>query len=101
MFAVSSCGGPIIPFRGGRVDALVAGPATQPEPQQTLQEHSQLFTQMGFSQSEMIQLVACGHTIGAVRSPDFPNLVQPNASDPNTPVFADFDSTMTKFDNNV
>ncbi|KAM6500266.1 L-ascorbate oxidase [Amanita muscaria] len=101
VFAVSSCGGPIIPFRGGRVDALAAGPATQPEPQQTLQQHRQLFTQMGFSQSEMIQLVACGHTLGSVRSPDFPNLVPPNASDPNTPVFADFDSTMTKFDNNV
>ena len=54
---------------------------------------------MGFNQSEMIKLVACGHTMGAVRSPDFPQLVTPN---PNTtaPVLANFDETMA-FDNLV
>jgi hypothetical protein len=101
VFAVSTCGGPIIPYRGGRVDALVAGPDGQPAPDQSLQQHIQIFNEMGFSQSEMIQLVACGHTLGAVRSTDFPNLVAPNSTTPNIPVFDPFDTTMIQFDDKI
>ena len=54
---------------------------------------------MGFNQSEMIKLVACGHTMGAVRSTDFPQLVPPN-SNTIVPVLANFDETMA-FDNLV
>ncbi|KAF8621504.1 hypothetical protein AX15_007736 [Amanita polypyramis BW_CC] len=101
VFAVSTCGGPILPYRGGRVDAATAGPEGPPEPQQDLQTHTQMFTRMGFTQAEMIQLVACGHTVGSVRSSDFPNLVAPNSQNPDTPVLDPFDTTTLQFDNKV
>ncbi|KAK1235281.1 hypothetical protein PQX77_001503 [Marasmius sp. AFHP31] len=93
---VAACGGPIIPFRGGRVDATAAGPATVPEPQEDLAAHTESFRRQGFSQSEMIGLVACGHSLGGVRRTDFPEIIQ-------TPVDDDivlFDGTH-RFDNNV
>lgn len=95
-FAVASCGGPIIPFRGGRIDAISAGPLGVPEPQQDLQTHTDIFRRQGFSQTEMITLVACGHTLGGVRSSDFPDIVSPGG-DPGTPTFADFDPSQ-RFD---
>jgi catalase (peroxidase I) len=96
---VSTCGGPIIPFRGGRIDAWVAGAFGTPEPQQDISTLTESFSNQGFNQSEMIKLVACGHTMGGVRSPDFPGLVPPN---PNSavPVIDNFDETM-QFDNLV
>ena len=78
IFAYASCGGPnhaSIPFRGGRVDAKSAGPPGVPEPQQDLQSHTDSFRRQGFNQSEMIALVACGHTVGGVRKDDFPTIV--------------------------
>ncbi|KAF8635531.1 hypothetical protein AX17_003914 [Amanita inopinata Kibby_2008] len=99
IFAVSTCGGPMIPFRGGRVDATGAGTEGPPEPQQDLQTHLQIFSRAGFSQADMIALVACGHTLGGVRSPDFPNLVPPN-QDPTVTNLVNFDTTM-QFDNKV
>jgi catalase (peroxidase I) len=98
-FAVASCGGPILPFRGGRVDALTAGPMGVPQPFQDLQTHTELFSRQGFSQSEMITLVACGHTIGGVRSTDFPEIVPPEG-DPAVATVVEFD-TSDKFDNVV
>ncbi|KAF8163504.1 heme peroxidase [Crassisporium funariophilum] len=99
VFAVASCGGPIIPFRGGRVDALAAGPLGVPEAHQDLSTHIALFARQGFTQAEMITLVACGHTLGGVRSSDFPDIV-PAGSDPTIPNFEDFDTTH-QFDPNV
>ncbi|KAJ7650874.1 heme peroxidase [Roridomyces roridus] len=61
--AVIGCGGgPVIPFRGGRKDATEAGPATVPEPQQDLASHIASFKDQGFNETEMISLVACGHS---------------------------------------
>ncbi|GLB35585.1 putative peroxidase family protein [Lyophyllum shimeji] len=100
VMGVASCGGPIIPFRGGRVDAKVAGPATVPEPQQDLASHIASFNRQGFTQAEMIALVACGHTLGGVRRDDFPLIVDEKAPDG----FGDFDGTAasrTSFDNAV
>ncbi|KAK1222472.1 hypothetical protein PQX77_014678 [Marasmius sp. AFHP31] len=74
IFAYASCGGPnhtSISFQGGRVDAKSAGPPGVPEPQQDLQSHIESFRRQGFTQSEMIALVACGHTVGGVRKEDF------------------------------
>jgi hypothetical protein len=51
------------------------------------------FRLQGFNATEMIQLVACGHTIGGVRSVDFPQVVTANASDPSGIVLQDFDTT--------
>ncbi|KAF7358180.1 Peroxidase [Mycena venus] len=81
--AVIDCGGPIIPYRGGRVDATEAGPETVPEPQQDLASHIASFQAQGFNQTEMITLVACGHSLGessGVRKVDFPLIVTENAS---------------------
>jgi catalase (peroxidase I) len=62
--AVVGCGGPVIPFRGGRIDATEAGPATVPEPQQDLSSHIESFRRQGFNATDMISLVACGHSLG-------------------------------------
>ncbi|KAG6860325.1 hypothetical protein C0995_012683 [Termitomyces sp. Mi166 len=94
---VASCGGPVIPYRGGRIDATVAGPATVPEPDQDLQTHIASFNRQGFTQTEMIALVACGHSIGGLTGVDFPNVVDTDTEDD---VMA-FDETVDKFDNLV
>ncbi|EEB89179.1 hypothetical protein MPER_12750 [Moniliophthora perniciosa FA553] len=75
VLAVASCGGPIIPFRAGRVDATSAGPETVPEPQEDLAAHTANFKRQGFSQQEMIGLVACGHSLGGVSRKDFPDII--------------------------
>ncbi|KAJ6506638.1 heme peroxidase [Mycena sanguinolenta] len=72
--AVVGCGGPAIPFRGGRIDATEAGPATVPEPH-NLASHIASFQAQGFNETEMIALVACGHSLGGVRQVDFPLIV--------------------------
>ncbi|KAJ3794688.1 heme peroxidase [Lentinula aff. detonsa] len=95
VFAVAGCGGPLIPFSAGRVDATEAGPATVPEPQQDLASHTEAFRRQGFTPTEMIGLVACGHTLGGVRQVDFP-LVVTDTED----VLQTFDTT-TNFDNAV
>ncbi|KAJ7059636.1 heme peroxidase [Mycena amicta] len=73
--AVIGCGGPVIPFRGGRIDATEAGPATVPEPQQDLASLVVAKFAQGFNEAEMISLVACGHSLGGVRQVDFPLIV--------------------------
>ncbi|KAF8127515.1 hypothetical protein K438DRAFT_2000741 [Mycena galopus ATCC 62051] len=56
----------VIPYRGGRIYATHAGPATVPEPQQNQASHIA---------SYMIGLVACGHSLGGVEQADFPLIV--------------------------
>lgn len=99
IFAVSSCQGPIIPFRGGRIDAWQAGNYGTPEPQHDIATLTESFRNQGFNQTDMIKLVACGHTMGGVRTTDFPQLVPP---DPKSTVLVidNFDQTM-QFDNLV
>lgn len=93
--SVAACGGPLVPYSAGRVDATVPGPATVPEPQQPLASHIESFRQQGFNQTEMIALVACGHTLGGVRQVDFPLIVTDDAIDVDT-----FDTTPA-FDNTM
>ncbi|KAK2009672.1 WSC domain-containing protein [Colletotrichum eremochloae] len=95
-----SCGGIQIPFRAGRIDAQEAGPAGVPEPQTDLNTTQQAFTKAGFSQSDMIAMVACGHTLGGVHSVDFPEIVGVEA-DPNNDTVAHFDTEFARFDNVV
>ncbi|KAI9151307.1 WSC domain-containing protein [Paramyrothecium foliicola] len=67
----SSCGGTTkIPFRYGRVDAQVAGPAGVPRTHDPLQKLVDRFATAGFSHEEMITLTACGHTLGGVHGPE-------------------------------
>ncbi|KAJ7331326.1 heme peroxidase [Mycena albidolilacea] len=69
--AVAGCGGPAIPFGGGRIDATEAGPETVPEPQQDLASRTESFKRQGFNATKMIDLVACGHSLSGVRKTDF------------------------------
>ncbi|KAL2179114.1 uncharacterized protein P884DRAFT_239711 [Thermothelomyces heterothallicus CBS 202.75] len=93
--SVRSCGGPIVPLRLGRKDATTAGSAGVPQPQNSVVTFRQQFDRMGFTPTEMIQLVACGHTLGAVHSTEFPQIVPANVGQ------IPFDTTNATFDNRV
>ncbi|KAF8180537.1 heme peroxidase [Mycena galopus ATCC 62051] len=96
-----SSGGPEIEFRGGRVDAVEPNAPGVPLPQQSLEDHIAAFSRQGFTSTEMIQLVACGHTFGGVQHDAFPTIV-PELNDTNdTESVAHFDSTFIHFDNNI
>ncbi|KAJ6474852.1 heme peroxidase [Mycena sanguinolenta] len=101
VIAVDFCGGPQIPFRGGRIDATEPNLPGVPLPEQTLGSHIDIFAKQGFTEEEMIGLVACGHTFGGVQHDPFPNIV-PELNDPNsTESVAHFDTTNTHFDNTI
>ncbi|KAJ7229483.1 heme peroxidase [Mycena rebaudengoi] len=101
VIAVDNCGGPLIPFRAGRLDATEPNLPGVPKPDQTLDSHIASFAKQGFTQDEMIGLVACGHTFGGVQHSLFPDIV-PELHDPNsTASVAHFDTTHLHFDNNV
>jgi hypothetical protein len=76
IMAVRACGTSAIdiPFRIGRVDALKAGSPGVPQPQDELDAHIADFKRQGFNVTEMIGLVACGHTIGGIHGKDFPDI---------------------------
>ncbi|KAF7349267.1 Peroxidase [Mycena sanguinolenta] len=97
VFAVATCSGPVIPFRGGRVDANIAGPYGVPNASDPIDSLTSNFAHQGFNTSEMIQLVACGHTLGGVRYPDFPDVVSGSGS---TTIVDLFDETQ-QFDHNI
>ncbi|KAI1076288.1 heme peroxidase [Whalleya microplaca] len=97
-YAVRSCGGPIVPFAGGRIDAVAGGPIGVPLPQNSAFTFEQQFIRMGFNKTEMIQATACGHSIGGVHESEFPEIV-PVGSTENGQV--PLDSTEAVFDNKV
>ncbi|KAF7350334.1 Peroxidase [Mycena venus] len=101
VLVVKSCGGPGIPYRPGRIDATEAGPATVPEPQQDLATHISMFASQGFNVTEMIGLVACGHTIGGVHQVDFPFTIENSITDSNPDGIVHFDDTFATFDNHI
>lgn len=102
-----------VPFRGGRIDATEAGPPGVPEPQQDLKSHIESFKKQGFNVTEMIGLVACGHSLGGVHGVNFPDIVEhlvslleqcqngPNSRQPEGDERQDFDGTVGAFDNVV
>jgi hypothetical protein len=95
--AVRSCGGPVVPIRAGRIDAVAAGPPGVPLPQNSVGTFVGQFARMGFNATEMIAVVLCGHTLGGVHATDFPQIVAPGTV-PND--FQHFDST-TAFDEKI
>ncbi|KAF7337433.1 Peroxidase [Mycena sanguinolenta] len=101
LIAIENCGGPEIAFRGGRVDAAVPNAPGVPEPQQDLASHIASFARQGFTQTEMIGLVACGHTFGGVQHDFFPDIVNVLNDTSDTEDVAHFDTTFVTFDNNV
>lgn len=96
--SVRSCGGPDVPFRAGRKDALHKGNIGVPQPQNSVGTFKLQFDRMGFSPEEMIQMVACGHSLGGVHTAEFPDLV-PNGTAKHGE--ASFDSTVAAFDKKV
>ncbi|KAK5627200.1 hypothetical protein RRF57_002915 [Xylaria bambusicola] len=97
-YAVRSCGGPVVPIAAGRVDATAAGPIGVPLPQNSAFTFENQFLRMGFSKTEMIQVVACGHTIGGVHETEFPQIVPVGSTEKGE---APMDSTVAKFDNTI
>ncbi|KAH8887215.1 heme peroxidase [Thozetella sp. PMI_491] len=91
---ICSNGSLILPYRAGRVDATGPGPSGVPEPQEDLVTHTEKFAAQGFNVSEMIGLVACGHTVGGVHKTDFPLIVTDD-------VVTIFDSKNIVFDNTI
>jgi Peroxidase len=81
--AVESCskGAVRLSYRGGRIDATGPGLAGVPKPEEDLNSHVSSFKKQGFNATEMIGLVACGHTLGGVHGKDFPEIV-PVLQDP-------------------
>lgn len=65
VFSVAACQGPLIPFRGGRIDSFQAGSPGVPKPQDSIESITEAFRRQGFTPSEMISFVACGHSIGS------------------------------------
>ncbi|KAB2581378.1 putative l-ascorbate oxidase protein [Lasiodiplodia theobromae] len=96
--SIASCGGPRVPLRTGRIDATAAGPSGVPRPHDTLDSMTSAFARAGFSTSDMIAMVACGHTLGGVHSVDFPSITGGEVSDTNVPKF---DRTGDRFDTAV
>ncbi|KAK0719759.1 hypothetical protein B0H67DRAFT_599414 [Lasiosphaeris hirsuta] len=96
--SVRQCGGPIIPLRLGRKDATSAGSLGVPQPQNSVVTFRQQFDRMGFTPAEMIQVTACGHTLGGVHSTEFPDLVPPGTG-VNGQV--GLDASVAAFDNKV
>ncbi|KAF7351670.1 Peroxidase [Mycena sanguinolenta] len=101
LIAIESCGGPEIAFRGGRIDAGEVNNPGVPMPQESLLEHTQIFERQGFTPTEMIGLVACGHTFGGVQSSFFPDIANPLNDANDTEDVSHFDSTFVGFDNNI
>ncbi|KAJ7263439.1 putative L-ascorbate oxidase [Mycena rebaudengoi] len=99
--AVESCGSPEIAFRGGRMDAAEPNAPGVPETQQDLDAHIASFARQGFTKTEMIGLVACGHSFGGVEHATFPEIVSDLRDPDNLLSVAHFDSTFTDFDNKV
>lgn len=93
--ASMSCGGPIVPFRAGRVDAIQAGVSGVPEPQQDLATHTAIFAKQGFNTSEMITMVACGHVLGGVHGVDFPQITGDDTN------FPKFNTRFSQFGNTI
>ncbi|KAK1594865.1 WSC domain-containing protein [Colletotrichum navitas] len=96
--SVLSCNGPSIDYRSGRIDATVKGPTGVPQPGNVIQIFTQQFSRMGFTPQEMVQVTACGHTIGGVHSAENPSIVPPGTF---ANGMAPMDTTNGVFDNKV
>ncbi|KZT35666.1 heme peroxidase [Sistotremastrum suecicum HHB10207 ss-3] len=95
--ASAACGGPIFPFKGGRISATQAGEFGVPEPDEELQPTLERFAGAGFSQTRAIQLTAC-----SVHHAGFPLIVDTSVVTPNnTQGGIHFDDTVAVFDNHV
>ncbi|KAK9417000.1 putative Peroxidase [Seiridium unicorne] len=99
--ATGSCGGPSIPFRAGRIDATEAGVLGVPEPQQAIDDHVAKFAKAGFNVSDMVSMVACGHTLGGVHGENFPEITGNGTTGQVSRFEGNNGTAFAKFDNTV
>lgn len=89
-----SCSNISLAVRGGRVDATQAGPVGfVPQPQNAVGIFRNQFARMGLDDKGMIQIIACGHSIGGVHGADHPEITDSS--------IATFDTTPNVLDNAV
>jgi hypothetical protein len=96
--AVRACGGPIIPYKAGRIDATAAGAFHVPLPTDPIEKMKATFAFWGFSATDMITMTACGHTMGGVHSQEHPDIVPPGSTELGV---ANLDATNATFDNAI
>jgi Peroxidase len=100
--AIGACGGPQIPLRGGRIDALGPGASGVPEPETDVKTTLADFSGAGFNQEDAIGLTACGHTMGGVHHSTFPQIIPESAIGVNNAGGRiAFDDTVANFDINA
>jgi hypothetical protein len=98
VMSVARCAHMRIPLRLGRKDAAEAGIKGVPEAHTDLETSRKRFETASLSETEMITLIACGHSIGGVHSVDHPEIVSGPVTAENK---ASFDTTLAVLDNNV
>ncbi|KAK0118511.1 hypothetical protein ONS96_011608 [Cadophora gregata f. sp. sojae] len=92
----------MIKLRAGRIDATKAGPTGVPKAEDSFDKSNATFAKAGFSTKEMIQSIACGHTIGAVHRRNHPEIVlddEVTGTDPEMDGADTFDTTPFVFEN--
>ncbi|KKY38933.1 putative l-ascorbate peroxidase [Diaporthe ampelina] len=77
--------------RSSLADLIALGVYASPE--HSIEQFREQFSRMGFTDEEMIQVTACGHTIGGVHDTEFPELAHEGE--------APSDSTVAMFDEKV
>lgn len=95
--SVRACGGPSIAMRGGRIDALVKNDPGVPQTNDGVTVFRTRFDRMGFNNEAMVQMTACGHTLGGVHSANFPAIVLANTAPDG---YQRFDNSVA-FDNSI
>ena len=98
VMSVARCANMRVPLRLGRKDATEAGIKGVPEAHTDLDTTRKRFETASLSETDMITLIACGHSIGGVHSVDHPEIVSGPVSAENK---ASFDTTLGVLDNNV
>jgi hypothetical protein len=98
VMSVARCADMRVPLRLGRKDAAEAGIKGVPEAHTDLDTTRKRFETASLSETDMITLIACGHSIGGVHSVDHPEIVSGPVTAENK---ASFDTTLGVLDNNV
>jgi hypothetical protein len=70
----ASCSGPILDYKGGRIDAVVGGASGVPEVDISADEYFDTMAKTGFNEQQAIQFLVCGHSIGSVHHSGFPEV---------------------------
>jgi hypothetical protein len=93
--SVTHCGGPSLPFRPGRADAVIpVSPVGRlPDGAMRLDRARAAFDRMGWTNEDIVALVTGSHTMGGVHAMNSPNVTNRT--------FTPFDDTAGIFDNHI